>query len=557
MTTDSHLQPFKQFAKVSSKGKHIQNRNLNTVVVYTRVSSAEQTSNMSLPYQRELIDKYVKNNGLIVAGYFGGTFESAKTDGRKEFQRMLKFVKDGKGKISQILVSSTDRFSRTGGEAIKIAKDLRDKFGVVINAISQPTDVYNPTGEFQQNIQLLFSQYDNDLRRQKCVAGMEYQVQRGNWIHRPPLGYSSLKINGERKIVINETGKLLKKAFEWRLAGDTLDRIIEKLKAFGITIYHQHLSRILSNPFYAGIISHSLLHGSVVDGQHEPLITKEQFLRINDAKDYRSVPHSKENEKLPLKVFMKCDLCGKPYTGYEVKKKKLFYYKCKLKGCRCNKNVPTVHETFVKYLSTFSIRPELVKPLQYHLEHVFEDLNKEKREQQQLLSKQLSEVTKKIETIEEKFYALDTMDEETFKKLHDRYKIEKASINNMLEECKRDSSNQKEVIKKSLKICANISKIWQSGNLNVKEKLQRLVFPNGIYYNQRKNSVRTERVNSIIKLNVELTKEVNGKKNCESVSYDTSAILVGVAGFEPTTSCTPSKCATGLRYTPNGVSLNG
>ncbi len=27
--------------------------------------------------------------------------------------------------------------------------------------------------------------------------------------------------------------------------------------------------------------------------------------------------------------------------------------------------------------------------------------------------------------------------------------------------------------------------------------------------------------------------------------------LVGVAGFEPTTSCTPSKRATGLRYTPN------
>ena len=27
--------------------------------------------------------------------------------------------------------------------------------------------------------------------------------------------------------------------------------------------------------------------------------------------------------------------------------------------------------------------------------------------------------------------------------------------------------------------------------------------------------------------------------------------LVGVAGFEPTTTCTPCKCATRLRYTPN------
>ncbi len=29
------------------------------------------------------------------------------------------------------------------------------------------------------------------------------------------------------------------------------------------------------------------------------------------------------------------------------------------------------------------------------------------------------------------------------------------------------------------------------------------------------------------------------------------AELVGTAGFEPATPCTPSKCATGLRYVPN------
>jgi hypothetical protein len=32
-------------------------------------------------------------------------------------------------------------------------------------------------------------------------------------------------------------------------------------------------------------------------------------------------------------------------------------------------------------------------------------------------------------------------------------------------------------------------------------------------------------------------------------------LLVGMAGFEPTTSCTPSKRATGLRYIPNNKEL--
>ena len=34
-------------------------------------------------------------------------------------------------------------------------------------------------------------------------------------------------------------------------------------------------------------------------------------------------------------------------------------------------------------------------------------------------------------------------------------------------------------------------------------------------------------------------------------------ILVGVAGFELATPCTPCKCATRLRYTPKGADYSG
>src|SRR5947209_2436059 len=92
------------------------------VIVYTRVSTKEQAdNNRSLESHRRTIDEFSKRNGKNVLAYFGGTYESAKTDGRKEFQRMLDFIKKNKGKVNQILVYSLDRFSRTGGAAIKIA----------------------------------------------------------------------------------------------------------------------------------------------------------------------------------------------------------------------------------------------------------------------------------------------------------------------------------------------------------------------------------------------------------------------------------------------------
>jgi site-specific DNA recombinase len=91
-------------------------------LVYTRVSSKEQADkNLSLDFQKRIINEYAQKNDFTVLDYFGGTYESAKTDGRKEFMRMLEFIKKNKGKISHILVYTLDRFSRTGGGAIKLA----------------------------------------------------------------------------------------------------------------------------------------------------------------------------------------------------------------------------------------------------------------------------------------------------------------------------------------------------------------------------------------------------------------------------------------------------
>src|ERR1700689_2903000 len=115
------------------------------VIVYTRVSTKEQAdNNLSLETQRKIIDEYALRHSLKIVEYFGGTYESAKTDGRKEFKRMLDFIRKSKGQVSQILVYTLDRFSRTGGAAIKIASDLREKYGVAVFAVTQPTDTSNP-----------------------------------------------------------------------------------------------------------------------------------------------------------------------------------------------------------------------------------------------------------------------------------------------------------------------------------------------------------------------------------------------------------------------------
>jgi site-specific DNA recombinase len=57
---------------------------------------------------KKVFTEYAQKNEFEIKGYYVGTYESAKTDERKEFGRMLKFVKTSKEKIVYILVYSLD-----------------------------------------------------------------------------------------------------------------------------------------------------------------------------------------------------------------------------------------------------------------------------------------------------------------------------------------------------------------------------------------------------------------------------------------------------------------
>ena len=296
---------FGRFSRTTAKRNTTGN-----VVVYTRVSTKEQADkNLSLETQRRTIEEYAKRQKLNIVAYFGGTYESAKTDGRKEFQRMLDSIRKSRGQISSVLVYTLDRFSRTGGGAIKLVTDLREKHGIDVFAVTQPTDTANASGVLHQNIQFLFSEFDNKQRSQRVVAGMTEKFKQGYWVVKPPQGYDIIKINSERKIVVNEEGKKIKKAFEWKLAGMKNEEIVERLCRMGVKMYKQQIHKIFMNPFYCGMIAHGMLNGKVIDGKHEAMISKDVFFRINDmiSSSTRSgVPHKTENDNIPLKVFVKC-----------------------------------------------------------------------------------------------------------------------------------------------------------------------------------------------------------------------------------------------------------
>ncbi len=529
-TTDNIL--FESFAK-GIKANKVKGKNC---VIYTRVSTKEQAdNNFSLETQKKACVQYAAKCGYHTMGCFGGTYESAKTDERKQFNSMLSFLKKSKEKISYIIVYSVDRFSRSGGNAIYIAEQLK-KQGIVVCSVTQPSDASTASGSLQQNIQFIFSEYDNQLRREKCMAGVREMLTKGEWPASPPFGYDIVKKNGKREIVINDQGRILKKAFYWKLNEKiTHKEISERLVTYGLKVTIQRISDYFRNPFYCGLMAHSALEGQIIEGNHEKLISKEIFLQLNDLiKDKFGFKLNPQSEPIPLKRFLKCDKCGELLRGYKSKKIQKYYYKCATIGCNCNKRADDLHKNFLKKVSeyTLDINEDHNKVLKREMLLIYNELNKQSEQDSQQIEKQLGEANKKIDRIEER-YVLEEIDRAMYEKFYFKFKAEKAEIEKQLATTTIKVSNLEKCTEKVVTLSSKLATVWHCGDFKDRQNLQNLLFPDGMTYNRKNDECRTPRVNEVFGYVADQTRDLAEGRRGYTPSFSNYSAWVMVSPAEP------------------------
>ena len=114
----------------------------------------------------------------------------------------------------------------------------------------------------------LFSQFDNELRKDKVVKGMIENLKQGYWVGAVPFGYTNLNRKEKARnheYCINRDGELLKIGFELKAKGEmTNQEIVDHLHRLGCQINYKSFVRILSNPFYCGYITNSLIPNELI-----------------------------------------------------------------------------------------------------------------------------------------------------------------------------------------------------------------------------------------------------------------------------------------------------
>lgn len=505
-----------------AKRKHIERQTEKEVaVIWTRVSTKEQAeNNLSLETQKNACLEYARTHNIEIDCIKGQTNESAKTQG-KIFREMIEYVVSNK-KVNIVLCYSYDRFSREGPEAM-ITKAFLKKHGIRLISITQPIDDDNSAGQLLQNIMFLFSQFENNLRKDKCTAGMISCLEQGDWFSQPPMGYTLDKNNSRKHTyVINEEGELLQQAFLWKATDNITDtQIVRRLRRAGLNIGKHQLSRVFHNPFYCGKIRHKLLGDRIVQGNHPALVSEEIFDKVNGINTHIGYTHAEETPQTPLKRHIKCSICGKVFTGYVVKKKGLWYYKCSTIGCKCNRSAKVIHKKYAELLGSYSTSEGAAEYVADTIKRLLTiKYEEDKKVRCELLQKQGS-IQQQIADCQFRFGIGEipkAVYDVTYAKLLDQL----TEIEHTLDSVQNQTSNLADTVDDLIATISKLGHYWAVSSFSIRQEIQKIVFPDGVLWDRVKDDFRTLRVNGVLDLILLLSahyESVNTKKEQKSNDF--------------------------------------
>ena len=339
------------------------------------------------------------------------------------------------------------------------------------------------------NILASYAQFENDVRSERTIAGMEEAIRQGRWCWPAPIGLKHSRDIFNRPILEHsDEAKFIKRAFELAETGiHEQIEIVDFLKDEGFArATKQQINKILNNPLYAGIIRVDWIPEDIV-AKHRPIIPLETFIKVQDilsGKRPKIVPKLRNNPNFPLRNFVICSKCGQKITGSWSTgrtKKKYPYYHCRTKGCSMNVRKDVLDKEF--YASLRSIQPN--DGILDLFSHIVKDVWSKEQEQRRFENVQFK---KQITALEAKKSAIidlfieKSIDEES-------YKQKLKEIRNQINR-KRLALNENEIELKDIDICLeycryflqDISNLWETSDFSLKQRLQTFIFPKGVYF---------------------------------------------------------------------------
>lgn len=335
---------------------------------YVRVSSQRQaTEGDSLVAQQHEIEQEVEfrtrreNWDVGSLEFYIDAGKSAKDQNRPQLQRLKRDI--AANKVDMVICFKLDRITRSLKDFVDLWALFEDH-DVDVISLREKFDTSMPTGEAMIQLIMVFAQLERKMTAERTYSIMRDRVERGLWNGGHLLGYRS-KAGEPGLLEIDEEGAaIVRKIFDSYEELGSSGAVTRMLSDQGIRypsyatrsgkqrggnlFAKQKVTGILGNPVYIG----QMRWGDAVhDGNHPPIIAKEQFDRVQlqlaeVARRRTGLKARPKGRQYLLTGIIRCS-CGARMVGYSTpgRSRIHYYYACTRQnheGGRYSCNAPRI-----------------------------------------------------------------------------------------------------------------------------------------------------------------------------------------------------------------------
>ena len=323
---------------------------------YVRKSTeGEERQALSIPAQKDKLNEIF---GKLDIEFVEDKASAFKPFNRPNFASMFERIR--KGERTGLIAWHPDRLSRNEKDAGEITYMIRTG---VIHDLKLATYHFEntPEGIWMLQMALSQSQYESAKKGRDVKRGLEQKAKMGIYPAPAPLGYLNDKYaeRGNKTIQQDpERFELVRRMFDLMLTGkhNPVQIVHTANEEWGFrSVNGKKLSRsniylIFTRPFYYGEFEYPVGSGNWHKAIHKPMITREEYDRIQFLLGRRSQPRGQKHDII-YRGPIRCGECGCMITAEEKTKYQqngnvhhYTYYHCTKRKIDANCKQPAIDE---------------------------------------------------------------------------------------------------------------------------------------------------------------------------------------------------------------------
>ena len=211
---------------------------------------------------------------------------------------------------------------------------------------------------------------------------------------------------------------------------------------------------------------------------------------ILDGKRPPIASYERNRPEMPLRQFVLCAKCDHGLTGGRVQNKKYgqiyYYYWCPRPACHyVHVRAERVHEDFQGLLKSFNVDAHLGEDFVGELKEKWEAKNGDSVAVVAKLKRELHTAEDRKQRLLMKYLDGDSAIEQHFETMQNRLDKEIETLKGQIEESEMARATFDELLEFTRKMPSNLDEIWTGAPLDLRQKVQNLLFCGGLKYDPK------------------------------------------------------------------------